>query len=263
MGHCDPQMSDFVARPPIGLNGGVYVKSRDTVNSGISVGDGCSSNGSRVACSYRQSWDAIVVYDGDGNMLWGSGGLLDEHTFFTVPIIQADGSMVIADDQHLYKFNPDFSVAWVTQSPGGSPIGLLPTPNGALVSATGSLQLSECWPGNCTLVFTIGNGGSGYTTASVVLAGGYCPGASAIATVSNGAVTAVTLVSQGVSCDVAPDVIVLGDGAGAALTAALGGAGPVNIYSATTGALLASTYLYQTGNSGPYYLTDNTPCLND
>ena len=263
MGHCNPQMSDFAAQTPPGLNSGVYVKSKDTVNSGASAGDGCSSNGSRVACSYRQSWNAVVVYDGDGNTLWGSSGLLDNHTFFTVPIMQSDGSMLIGDDQHLYKINSDFSIAWSTPTPGGSPIGLLPTPNAAIVSATGSQQLVYCFQENCTLTLTIANGGTRYTEAAVVLAGGDCPGATATAAVSGGAVTGVTVTSQGYDCAVAPDVVILGDGQGAFVTASLTGPGPINVYNANTGAVLASTYLYQNGNSGPYYLTNNTPCLNN
>ena len=69
MGHCNPQMTDFVAATPPGVNGSVYIKSSDQTNSGVSVGDGCVSNGARVVCSYRQSWNALVVYDGNGNTL--------------------------------------------------------------------------------------------------------------------------------------------------------------------------------------------------
>jgi len=263
MAHCNAQMSDFVPRAPPGVNGSVYVKTNDQSNSGVAAGDGCIGNGARVACAYRQSWNALVVYDGNGNTLWGSGGLLDNRTYSGLPIMQVDGSVIAGDDQHLYYFNPDGSVAWVTPTPGGTPIGLVPTPNGAIVTATGSQQLTECWQGNCTLSFNIGNGGSGYTTASVVLGGGYCPGASATATVSGSAVTAVTATSQGSDCDVAPDAIVLGDGRGASVTAVLNGATPVNLYNGTTGAVVGSTYLYQTGNSGPYYASLNTPCMNN
>jgi hypothetical protein len=263
MGHCNPQMTDFAAQTPPGINGGVYVKSSDQTNSGVSAGDGCVSNGARVVCSYRQSWNALVVYDGDGNILWGSGGLLDSNTFFGEPIIQVDGSMVAADDQHVYAFNPDGSVAWVTANPGGTPFSLVPTPNGAIVTATQPEQLTQCWQGNCTLAFSVDNGGAGYTNATVVLAGGYCPGASATATVSGGAVTAVTATSQGLDCDLAPDAIVLGDGSDASVSAVLASPAPVTVFNGATGAVVGSTYLYQTGNSGPYYSTGNTPCVNN
>jgi hypothetical protein len=256
-------MTDFVAQTPPGVNGSVYIKSSDQTDSGVSVGDGCVSNGARVVCSYRQSWNALVVYDGNGNTLWGSGALLDNHTYSGLPIIGADGSMLAADDQHIYAFNPDGSVAWVTVNPGGTPVSLVPTPNGALAAATDPQPLTQCWQGNCTLAFTVGNGGAGYTAASVILAGGYCPGASATATISGGAVTAVTAISQGLDCDVAPDVIVLGDGTGASASAVLTAAAPVTVFNGTTGAVVGSTYLYQTGNSGPYYATINTPCVNN
>ncbi len=177
--------------------------------------------------------------------------------------MQVDGSVIAGDDQHIYGFNPDGSVAWVTPSPGGTPIGLVPTPNGAIVTATAGQQLNQCWQGNCTLSFNINYGGSGYTTASVILAGGYCPGASATAVVTAGAISAVTAVTQGYDCDVAPEVIIVGDGSGASVGAVLVAAAPVTVYSGTTGAVVGSTYLYQTGNSGPYYATVNTPCVNN
>ncbi|HLY18919.1 MAG TPA: FG-GAP-like repeat-containing protein [Bryobacteraceae bacterium] len=256
-------MSDFVAQTPPGIDGSVYVETSDQWNSGVSVGDGCVSNGARVACVYRQSWNAVVVYDGNGDTLWGSAGLIDNHSYSGMPIMQADGSLVAGDDQHLYGFNPDGSVAWATPSPGGTPIGLVPTPNGAIVAATAGQQLSACWQGNCTLAFNINFGGAGYTTATVILAGGYCPGATATATVSGGAVTAVAASAQGAGCYIAPDVIILGDGQGASASAVLTAPSPVSVYSGVTGALLGSTYLYQTGTSGPYYATINTPCVNN
>ncbi|MGD0363470.1 MAG: FG-GAP-like repeat-containing protein [Bryobacteraceae bacterium] len=263
MAHCNAQMSDFVAQPPPGLNGGVYVRSRDQWNFGVSNGDGCISNGTRVLCAYRQSWNALVVYDGDGNILWGTGGLLDNRSYSGLPIMQADGSVVAGDDQHIYYFNPDGSVAWVTTNPGGTPIGLVPTPNGAILTATDGQQLTQCWQANCTLAFLVNNGGTGYTSADVILAGGYCPGAAATATIANGAITAVTATTQGYDCDVIPDVIVVGNGSGASVSATLVGAAPVTVFSGTTGAVLSSNYLYQTGNSGPYYASTNTPCVNN
>ena len=266
MGHCNPQMTDYVAQQPPGISGNVYVKTSDEWNSGVSSGDGCVSNGKYVACAYKQSWNAIVVYDGNGNIIWASGALLDEHTFAGMPIIESDGSLIAGDDQHVYGFNPDGSVAWATASPGGSPIGLVPTQNGAIVAATAGQQLDECWQNNCTLGFIVNNGGTGYTTATVSLSGGYCPGASASATIVNGAITSVTTTTQGTPCQVIPDVIVMGDGVGASVSATLLGAAPVSVYSggpSNTGALIGSTYLYQYGNSGPYYATINTPCVNN
>src|SRR5438046_2787731 len=55
MAHCNPQMSDFVAQTPPGLDGNVYVKSSDLWNTGVAVGDGCVSNGTYAVCAYKQS----------------------------------------------------------------------------------------------------------------------------------------------------------------------------------------------------------------
>jgi len=263
MAHCNPQMSDFVQQTPPGTDGNVYIKSSDPWNTGVSTGDGCISNGTYAACAYKQSWNALVVYDGNGNTVWGSGDLLDNQEFAGLPIMQADGSVVAADDQHIYKFNSDGSVAWSYPTPGGVPIGLVPTPNGAIVAGTAGRTLDQCWQDNCTLSFTINNGGTGYTSATVILAGGLCPGATATATISGGAVSNIVATSQGSSCIVAPDVVIVGDGTGASATGILSAAAPVSVYSGLTGALVGSTYLYQTGDSGPYYQTANTSCVNN
>lgn len=263
MAHCNAQMTDFVPLTPPGIGQNVYVRNSDTSQSGVSVGDGCISNGTYVACAYRQSWNALVVYSGDGNIVWGSRDLLDNHNFAGMPIMQADGSVVAGDDQHIYKFNNDGSVAWSTPTPGGVPVGLVPTPNGGIFTGTAPQQITQCWQANCTLAFTVYNGGDGYSTANVILAGGDCPGAAASATISGGAITTVTTTFQGTDCDVAPDVIINGDGSGAAVGAVFIAAAPNALYNGTTGALVGSTYLYQTGNSGPYYATINTACVNN
>ena len=264
MAHCNAQMSDFVPLTPPGIGQSVYVRNTDTTQNGVSVGDGCISNGTYVACAFRQSWNALVIYDGDGNFVWGSGALLDNHNYAGMPIMQADGSVVAGDDQHIYEFNSDGSVAWVTPSPGGVPVGLVPTPNGAIFTGTAPQQITQCWQANCTLGFTVLSGGSGYSSANVVLAGGDCPGATATATISGGAITAVTATSQGSDCDVAPDVIIEGNGSGASVSAAFTDAAPAAVYNGTTGTLVGSTYLYPTGStSGPYYETINTACVNN
>ncbi|HTQ54604.1 MAG TPA: FG-GAP-like repeat-containing protein [Bryobacteraceae bacterium] len=263
MAHCNAQMTDYVPMTPPGIGQSVYVRNSDTTNSGVSTGDGCVSNGTYVACAYRQSWNALVVYNGDGDMVWGSRNLLDNHNFAGMPIMQADGSVLAGDDQHLYLFNSDGSVAWSTPSPGGVPVGLVPTPNGGIFTGTAPQQLYQCWQGNCTLNFTVNNGGHGYSTASVVLAGGFCPGAVATAAISGGAVTSVTATTQGPDCVVVPDVIIQGDGTGAAVAASFTAAAPLAVYDGNTGALVGSKYLYQSGSSGAYYATVNTACVNN
>jgi hypothetical protein len=72
---------------------------------------------------------------------------------------------------------------------------------------------------------TVGNGGTGYTTApTVALTGGGGSGAEAVATVSAGVVTAVTITKAGRGYTSAPTVAFAGAGTGATGTAALIGA---------------------------------------
>lgn len=263
MAHCNNQMSDFVPRTPPGLTSGVYVKSRDTVRYGVGPGLGCVSNGANVACSYKESPDALVYYDATGNVLWTSGALLDSSTYSSAPIIQADGSVVIGDDQHIFKFNSDGSIAWSTPSAGGSPVSLITTPNGAIVAVTHLVGVNSCPQNNCILQVQVDNAGKNYTTASVTFTGGDCVGAIASPTISSGQITAITVTTQPSTCLVPPDVIIQGDGSGAVANTQLGTPTPVAVYDGVTGALVGSTFLYAGGTSGPYYQTINTPCVNN
>jgi FG-GAP-like repeat/Cep192 domain 4/Abnormal spindle-like microcephaly-assoc'd, ASPM-SPD-2-Hydin/HYDIN/CFA65/VesB-like, Ig-like domain len=263
MAHCNNQMTDYVPQAAFGLSGSVYVKNRDTSANGARLGLACTTNGTNFACSYKQYPAALVYYDGDGNILWDSGDLLDSNIDFAAPIVQADGSVVMADDQHIYKFNSNGTVAWSAATPGGQPTSLVTTPNGAIFAGTDQVQVNPCLQNNCKLGVMINNQGSNYTTASVSFSGGACPGAAASATVSNGKVTAVTVTSQGTSCIVPPDVLIQGDGYGAVATALLNSPTPVAVYDGNTGALVGSKFLYVNGSSGPYYLTTNTPCVNN
>ncbi|MFN7997345.1 MAG: choice-of-anchor D domain-containing protein [Bryobacteraceae bacterium] len=256
-------MSDLVPHPPIGLTGGVYVKATDTAGAGVALGLACVSNGANVACAYKQSPDALVYFDGDGNRLWTSGDLLDAHIDYSAPLIQTDGSVVIGDDQHIYKFNNDGTIAWATPSPGGQPISLVTTPNGAIVSATDQVSADPCSQNNCQLIITVNYAGTGYTTASVGFSGGYCPGAAATASLATGKVKAITITTQGPSCIIPPNVTITGDGSGAVASAQLNSPAPLAIYDGFTGALIGTRYLYDSGTSGPYYQTINTPCVNN
>ena len=176
MAHCNNQMTDYVPLTPLGMGGSVYVMNRDDARAGVGAGLACVSNGTNFACAYRVTPDGLVYYDADGNVLWTSGNLLDGHIDFSAPIIQADGSVVIADDQHIYKFNSDGTVAWSYLTPGGQPTSLVTTPNGAIFAATDLVQSDPCLQNNCQLAASISNGGNGYTYASVVFSGGECPG---------------------------------------------------------------------------------------
>jgi hypothetical protein len=261
--HCNNQMNDFVPQPPLGLSGSVYVKTRDTARSGVALGLACVSNGTNFACAYKDSPHALVYYDAEGNVLWTSGDLLNAHIDFSAPIIQTDGSVVIGDDQHIYKFNSDGTVAWSTPTPGGQPISLVTTPNGAIFSATAQVAANPCLQNNCQLAVTVNNGGRGYTSATVSFSGGNCPDAAATATVSGGRVSAITVSTQGRVCIIPPDVIITGDGSGALASAQLNTPTPLSVYSGFTGALVGSKYLYSSGTSGAYYQTINTPCVNN
>jgi hypothetical protein len=263
MAHCNNQMTDFSPVTPPGIGAGISVIARDTQRLGVAGALGCVSNGTNMACAYRESPDALVYYDANGNVLWTSGNLLDDNTYRNTPIIQADGSVVIGDDLNTIKFNQDGSVAWKTPTLGGSPISQVTTPNGALFIATHPVGVNACPQDNCDLLVTVNNPGNRYTRAAVTLSGGDCPGAAARATVSGGQVTAIALTKQGSNCLIAPDVIVTGDGIDAQATAQLVALAPVAAYNSTTGALAGTMFLYASGTSGPYYETSNVPCVNN
>jgi hypothetical protein len=263
MAHCNNQMTDFTPVTPPGIHAGISVVNRDASRLGIGAALGCASNGTNVACAYREFPDAVVYYDADGDVLWTSGTLLDENTYRNTPIIQTDGSVVIGDDLHLIKFNQDGSVAWSTPTPEGSPISQVTTPNGAIFTATHPVAVDTCAQNSCSLLVKVNNPGSQYTSATVALTGGDCPGAAASATVSGGQVTAVTINQQGANCFVAPDVIISGDGSGAQANAQLLAPAPLAVYNGTSGALIGSLFLYNSGTSGAYYETINVPCVGN
>ena len=263
MAHCNNQMTDFSPVTPPGIGTGISIVNRDTSRLGVAAGLGCVSNGANVACAYRESPDALVYYDANGNVLWTSGDLLDVNAYKNTPIIQADGSVVIGDDLHTIKFNADGSVAWSTPSPEGAPISQVTTPNGAIFTATHPVAVGTCSQNSCSLLMSVNNPGSQYTSAKVTLTGGDCPGATAKATVSAGQVTAVSVKNQGANCFIAPDVIITGDGTGAQANAQLLAPAPVAVYNGANGTLAGSLFLYGSGTSGPYYETINVPCVNN
>jgi len=263
MAHCNNQMTDFTPVTPPGINAGVSIVNRDTARLGVAGGLGCVSNGTNLACAYRETPDAVVYYDANGNVLWTSGNLLDGNTYKNTPIIQADGSVVIGDDQHLIKFNQDGTVAWSTSTPEGAPISQVTTPNGAIFTASHPVAVDTCPQNSCNLLVTVNNPGSQYTTAAVTLTGGDCPGATASATISGGQVTAVAITNQGTNCFIAPDVIITGDGVEAQANAQLLAPAPLAVYNGTSGALLGSLFLYSSGTSGSYYETINVPCVGN
>ena len=164
MAHCNNQMTDFSPVTPPGLRAGVSITARDTARLGVTGALGCVTNGTNLACAYREFPDAVVYYDADGNVLWTSGDLLSINTYKNTPIIQTDGSLVIGDDQHTIKFNRNGSVAWSVPSSAGSPISQVTTPNGAIFTATHPVGVDTCAQNSCNLLVTVNNPGSYYTS---------------------------------------------------------------------------------------------------
>src|SRR5580692_1779858 len=154
-------------------------------NSGVSVG--CVTNGavapSLVACKtnsistgshiqvYNASTGAVVCSD-------TSAGV-STHTNVSVPIIAADGSIFIFDDQAATRINSSCAEAWTTSRTGALSVGgkaTKPTPygdyllaeatNGMLAlynASTGSLAAGPVWV-SCqtpsTTACTVGGGGT-------------------------------------------------------------------------------------------------------
>ena len=135
MAHCDVRMSDLANLPAPGANVGVVW--RREADRGSLSGLGCSSNGTVVACTLiGTGGDNLVVYDYDGNRLWGSGSVLNETTPTSAPIVAVDGSVIVADDLHVVRFDPQGTVVWNTPTPGGNPISPVLTDNGHVVLAS-------------------------------------------------------------------------------------------------------------------------------
>jgi hypothetical protein len=102
------------------------------------------------------------------------------------------------------------------------------TPAGFPTNWGTGLGTSVFNPGNAgnrgVATITVNSGGSGYTTApTVTITGGGGSGATATATVSGGAVTAVTVTARGLNYSSVPTVSFGGPGTGATATAVLGG----------------------------------------
>ena len=139
MAHCDAGMSDRVRfNPPTAPVGEIW-KREDLVSeqTGTEFGLGCSGNGTVVACSYFSGVDTLVVYDYDGNRLWTSGLLFNETARNSVPLVSVNGEIIMADDQHVIRFDPGGSIIWQSPLPfGGRPVSPVMTADGAVMMAT-------------------------------------------------------------------------------------------------------------------------------
>lgn len=87
-------------------------------------------------------------------------------------------------------------------------------------------------------VITVTNGGSGYSTSTppeITITGGGGSGATAQATVSGGAITAITITDRGAFYTSAPTVTITGSGTGATATAAITVPGDADVSSGDYG----------------------------
>ncbi len=142
MAHCDPQMTDRdpLPAPPAGQAVALW---HDASVRGSAVGLGCASNGSVVACSLAASGADgagrhLAVYDATGNRLGGADGFagLGPTAFASAPMVSEDGSVVAADADHLFRFDPDGQVRWSVALSGALPISPILVGSDTLLLAT-------------------------------------------------------------------------------------------------------------------------------
>lgn len=144
MAHCDPQMTDRnpIPAPPAGAARSLW---HDPSVEGSSVGVGCSSNGRVVACSVTKNDSGdeppgsnLVVYDAWGNRLGGPDGFagVGAGAYASAPMVGADGSVVAADREHLFRFDPGGQLRWSAHLDAGLPISPILAAGDAIVIAT-------------------------------------------------------------------------------------------------------------------------------
>lgn len=158
MAHCDPAMTDMnpTPAPSPAAPGGPVLRWRDPRPGGSKFGLGCVSNGSRIACSYQDSVDALVVYDLAGKRLWTSGQQLSSSAWTSAPTISADGEVIAADSSAVVRFRADGSLRWRTAITGGPPISPVVSPRGdAVLVATQGGPIHLLDPSTGTLLATL------------------------------------------------------------------------------------------------------------
>jgi outer membrane protein assembly factor BamB len=136
MAHCDSRMSGLIRmNPPTGA--GAAVQHHDALSAGKGIGLGCSSNGTLIACTYKDpAGNNLVAYNASGKRLWASGSLLNANAYASAPLISAAGDIIAADDQRILRFNRGGSVIWSSTNPSGIPISPVLTGSGTLIVAT-------------------------------------------------------------------------------------------------------------------------------
>jgi PQQ-like domain len=148
MAHCQPTMADLVRMRAPGSVGSTW---HDPGAATFSQGLGCSSNGRVAVCtsgdySGGRTQPYLKAYDGAGRVLWDSGTTLNAWAWTSAAMVDAEGSVIAADDSALVRFTPRGRVRWRTPTPGGVPISPTIVDNGTVILATRRGPLSAFDP---------------------------------------------------------------------------------------------------------------------
>ena len=136
MAHCDVWMSDN-PNMSVPINWDTQILWHDSIPEGSNNGLGCSSNGTLAVCTYENAaTDNMVVYDASGNRLWTSENHLGSWAWTSAAMIDDSGGVIAVDDEHLIRFNPNGTVKWKANTPGGIPISPIITESGVVIVAT-------------------------------------------------------------------------------------------------------------------------------
>ncbi len=142
MAHCTMNLSGSTnVVPPVSSDTSVVTKK---LTPGASLGLGCSSNYTIVACTYQSITPSLIVFDGDGNRIFDSGKIFDSAAWTSAPIVSSAGEVIACDDQSLVRFAANGSVVWQTPIVGsGNPISPVLTKNGVVLVATSDGEISS------------------------------------------------------------------------------------------------------------------------
>lgn len=118
MAHCSNFAGSQNPMAPPTLKPGT---GQSDTNTGRSLGLGCVSNGTFVACTYgasdatdsthhvpcadKKPRNTLVIYDAAGNYLYNSNCLLDDTAQSSVPMMNTNGDVIMTDQQHIVRIN--------------------------------------------------------------------------------------------------------------------------------------------------------------
>ncbi len=149
--HCNNQNSDLALLPP-SPTGSMLLKKWNRYG-GSTFGLGCSSNGTRFACSFGPTTltpaTNVAVFDSNGNLLWeapsafrsnGLSGLASG----SAPIIDSSGGIIATDEERIIRFDANGNMVWNTPHPSdGLPISPVLLDDGSLFLARKTLPSSD------------------------------------------------------------------------------------------------------------------------